>query len=68
MGLDFNQIILISELIDSTPRYVILRGYRMGIEIALGRRLTVKETRKLYGHLQNQFLKLEEEGYNDDSG
>lgn len=65
--MEFKQLRAIASIIGSTPRYVIFRGYRLGIELVLGRRLTVKEGRKLYAHLQREFYKLEESDLNDDS-
>lgn len=38
--------------INSSPTYVIFMAHRLGMEITLGRQLTVKEQRKLYGFLK----------------
>lgn len=66
MSLRGPQIKAISELVHSTPRYIVFMGYRLAIEIAIGRRLTIKEQRRLYSSLQHkEFKQIEEEIKND---
>lgn len=48
----------IANIVDSTPRYVVFMGYRLGMEIALGRRLTVPEQRRVWGRLIKPWINI----------
>lgn len=42
----------IAEEANTSPNYVIFMGYRIALEITVGRQLSVKEQRRLYSFLK----------------
>lgn len=56
-----SQLNELAETVSSSPKYVIFMAYRLGIEIALGRRLTTKEQRKLYARFVNPWKAISKE-------